>query len=56
MVRVIIVAAGRGSRFGSDLPKQYCLLSGKPVLMHTVEAFRRAVPDAEIILVISKDM
>lgn len=56
MVRIIIVAAGRGSRFGSDLPKQYCLLAGKPVLMRTVEAFRRALPDAEIILVISKEM
>lgn len=56
MVRVIIVAAGRGSRFGSDLPKQYCLLAGKPVLMRTVEAFRRALPYAEILLVISKEM
>lgn len=56
MVRVIIVAAGRGSRFGSDLPKQYCLLAGRPVLMHTVDAFRRTLPDAEIILVISREM
>lgn len=56
MVRVIIVAAGSGSRFGSDLPKQYCLLAGRPVLMHTIEAFRRALPEAEIILVISREM
>lgn len=56
MVRVIIVAAGCGSRFGSERPKQFCLLAGRPVLMRTVEAFSRALPDAEIMLVISKEM
>jgi 2-C-methyl-D-erythritol 4-phosphate cytidylyltransferase / 2-C-methyl-D-erythritol 2,4-cyclodiphosphate synthase len=38
-VAALIVAAGRGSRFGGDLPKQYCRLAGKPVLTHTVAAF-----------------
>lgn len=37
---VIITAAGRGLRAGGDLPKQWQMLSGKPVLQHTVEAFR----------------
>ena len=36
---VIIVAAGRGSRMGGDLPKQWQVLAGKPVLAHTVAAF-----------------
>lgn len=49
----IIVAAGSGSRFGADLPKQFCLLSGRPVLFYTIEAFRRALPGGEILLVIS---
>ena len=35
----IIVAAGRGTRVGGAIPKQYALLAGKPVLTHTVEAF-----------------
>jgi 2-C-methyl-D-erythritol 4-phosphate cytidylyltransferase/2-C-methyl-D-erythritol 2,4-cyclodiphosphate synthase len=35
----LIVAAGRGSRFGGDMPKQYALLAGRPVLRHTVSAF-----------------
>jgi 2-C-methyl-D-erythritol 4-phosphate cytidylyltransferase/2-C-methyl-D-erythritol 2,4-cyclodiphosphate synthase len=38
----LIVAAGRGSRFGGPLPKQYTLLAGKPVLRHTLEAYRSA--------------
>lgn len=35
----VIVAGGSGVRFGSVLPKQFVLLSGKPVLMHTLERF-----------------
>ena len=50
----IIVAAGNGSRFGANLPKQYCLLENRPVLMHTIENMRNALPGSEIILVISK--
>src|SRR5471030_1789399 len=36
----LIVAAGRGSRFGGDLPKQYALLNGQPVLRRTLAAYR----------------
>jgi len=35
----IIVAAGNGQRFGGDVPKQYALLAGKPVLAHSLEIF-----------------
>ena len=38
-VHVLVVAAGRGSRFGGPLPKQYCDLAGEPVLRRTVGAF-----------------
>jgi 2-C-methyl-D-erythritol 4-phosphate cytidylyltransferase / 2-C-methyl-D-erythritol 2,4-cyclodiphosphate synthase len=34
----IIVAAGRGARFGGDIPKQYRMLAGRPVLRHAAEA------------------
>lgn len=51
----IIVAAGSGSRFGASLPKQYCLLDGKPVLMHTIDNMRNALPDSHIMLVLNKD-
>ena len=36
----LIVAAGRGRRFGGPLPKQYALLEGQPVLRHALLAFR----------------
>ena len=36
----LIVAAGRGSRFGGPLPKQYTQLGGQTVLRHSLEAFR----------------
>ena len=35
----LVVAAGRGHRFGAELPKQFLPLAGKPVLRHALEAF-----------------
>ena len=35
----LIVAAGRGTRLGGELPKQYLLLNGEPVLRRTVYTF-----------------
>jgi len=35
----LIVAAGKGARMGSDMPKQYLPLDGKPLLLHSIEAF-----------------
>lgn len=55
-VITVIVAAGSGSRFGADIPKQFLSLAGKPVLAHTVEAFRRALPEGEIVVVLAEDM
>ena len=36
---VLIVAAGRGRRFGAEMPKQYARLGGRPVLAHTLAVF-----------------
>lgn len=38
-IAILIVAAGRGVRAGTDLPKQYERLAGKPMLRRAVEAF-----------------
>lgn len=56
-IAVIIPAAGTGSRFGGELPKQFHLLAGKPMIQHVIERFlldenvsRVIVPVAEILL------
>lgn len=54
-VHVVIVAAGKGSRFGGDLPKQFSLLGDRPVLMHTVIRIARTMPRANIVMVLSKE-
>ena len=46
---VIIVAGGKGLRMGSDLPKQFLPMGDKPVLMHTLEVFRRYDETLQII-------
>jgi 2-C-methyl-D-erythritol 4-phosphate cytidylyltransferase len=51
----IIVAAGSGSRMGGDVPKQFQLLKGKPVLWHTLKAFTDAYDDVQIIMVLPED-
>ena len=51
----IIVAGGGGSRMRSNIPKQFLLLAEKPILMHTIEAFREYATDLSIILVLPKN-
>src|SRR6187431_1622853 len=51
----VIVAAGSGSRMQSNLPKQFLLLNGKPVLYYTIDTFLKAYKDLEIILVLPED-
>ena len=51
---IIIVAGGKGLRMGSDIPKQFLPIGGKPVLMRTLERFRQYSPSLQIILVLPK--
>ena len=48
----IIVAGGKGERMQADIPKQFIELQGKPVLMHTLEVFRRYDASVQLILVL----
>jgi 2-C-methyl-D-erythritol 4-phosphate cytidylyltransferase len=48
----IIVAGGSGRRMKSAIPKQFLLLDGKPLLMHTVERFHSFDSSIELILVL----
>jgi 2-C-methyl-D-erythritol 4-phosphate cytidylyltransferase/2-C-methyl-D-erythritol 2,4-cyclodiphosphate synthase len=54
-VTALIVAAGRGSRFGGPLPKQYALLDGEPVLRRTIAAFRATPAVGRILVVIGAE-
>lgn len=51
----IILAAGVGNRFEGDLPKQFCEVAGRPLLMHTLDVFYRCLLTVEIILVLHSE-
>ena len=51
----LIVAGGKGLRMGSELPKQFLPIDGKPVLMRTLEAFHRFDEKMQIILVLPRE-
>jgi 2-C-methyl-D-erythritol 4-phosphate cytidylyltransferase len=48
----LIVAGGKGTRIKSKLPKQFLPLKGKPILLHTLEAFLRYSDKIKVILVL----
>ena len=52
-VAAIIVAAGRGTRAGGPVPKQWQLLAGQPVVLHSIRAFADIVD--QVILVVHPD-
>lgn len=51
---IIIVAGGKGLRMGTDTPKQFLPIGGRPVLMRTIERFRQYSSALQIILVLPK--
>lgn len=50
-VTALILFAGEGVRFGSDIPKQFHRLSGKKIYLHTLEKFLTSSLFDEIVLV-----
>src|ERR1700730_6815431 len=52
---ILVVAAGRGSRAGGGIPKQYRSLAGRPLLSRTLGALIRAAPGVTVLPVIHKD-
>jgi len=52
----IIVAGGSGSRMQSGIAKQFLLLEGLPVLMHTIKAFNECSLTPHILLVLNIDL
>lgn len=48
----VIVAGGSGIRMGTNVPKQFLHLKGKPIIWHTVQQFIYAYYDIQIVLVL----
>jgi 2-C-methyl-D-erythritol 4-phosphate cytidylyltransferase len=51
----VIVAGGVGKRMGEDVPKQFLFIGGRPILMHTMDAFIRYDKEIQIILVLPEE-
>lgn len=51
----IIVAGGTGKRMGTEIPKQFLEINGKPILMHTIRAFHDFDFETKLILILPKE-
>lgn len=49
----LIVAGGSGNRMQSEVAKQFLRLNGKPILMHTLEAFHACTLNPELLVVLN---
>lgn len=54
MVVALLTAAGTGTRMGQDIPKQFMHVEGKPIIIHTMEAFQNH-PSIDAIMVVTLD-
>ena len=54
MATALIIAGGVGKRMGIDIPKQFIMVDGKPIIIYTLESFQ-AHPDVDQILVVCKE-
>ncbi len=54
-VAIVIVAGGSGRRAGGTIPKQYQFLGQQPLLAHTINRFAKALPLADLVVVLAED-
>lgn len=54
-VWAVVPAAGRGTRFGGQVPKQYLEVAGKPLLLHTLDALLGHPVVAGVVLALADD-
>lgn len=52
---VILLAGGIGKRMGTELPKQFLEIEGKPIIVYTIECFQRNNQIDDIVVVCVKD-
>lgn len=55
-IAVVVPAAGIGSRFGGELPKQFQALAGKPILLHVVERFLLDTDVARVVVPVAEQL
>ncbi len=48
----IVVAGGKGTRFGGDRPKQFLELDGIPIIIQTLRQFERSQTIREVVVVL----
>lgn len=53
--RTVILAAGKGTRMGSDKPKVLLQIGGKPILQHLIESIKASGVDGVPVVVVSKE-
>ena len=54
-VNVVIVAAGKGTRLQSELPKPFLSVAGKPILVHTLRRFTPIEAVRRIVVVVAAE-
>lgn len=52
---VVLLAGGVGKRMGTDIPKQFLEVEGKPIIVYTIENFQRNQQIDKIVVVCVKD-
>ena len=52
---LVLLSAGKGTRFGKETPKQYLLLAGKPMIVHTLERVDQIEDIAEVVVVCGEE-
>jgi 2-C-methyl-D-erythritol 4-phosphate cytidylyltransferase len=52
---IIITAGGIGKRMGSEIPKQFIEICGKPILLHTLELFYHFDSSMELFITLPED-
>lgn len=48
---IIIMSGGVGNRFGAEIPKQYCMLSGRPVIDYVIDAAKGSKKADKVVVV-----
>ena len=54
MTAAIILSGGTGARVGSDIPKQYIEVAGKPIIAYCIETFEKS-PETDKIVIVCAD-